>query len=33
MTMKNKTIIGMLLAVGVWGVAANAVQLAPTCGW
>jgi hypothetical protein len=31
MTMKNKTILGLLLAVGVWGITANAVQSATTC--
>ena len=29
--MKNKTILGLLLAVCVWGVTANAVQRANTC--
>jgi hypothetical protein len=29
--MKNKTILGLLLAVCVWGVTANAVQSATTC--
>ena len=29
--MKNKTILGLLLAVCVWGVTANAVQPATTC--
>jgi hypothetical protein len=31
MTMKNKTILGLLLVVCVWGGAANAVQPATTC--
>src|SRR5262245_4080712 len=31
MTMKNKTILGLLLAVCVWGVTANAVQPDTTC--
>src|SRR5436190_861272 len=31
MTMKNKTILGLLLAVCVWGVTANAAQSATTC--
>ena len=31
MTMKNKTILGLLLAVCVWGVTANAGQPATTC--
>jgi hypothetical protein len=31
MTMKNKTIFGLLLAVCVWGVASNAAQTANTC--
>src|SRR5262245_14230860 len=31
MTMKNKTILGLLLAVCVWGVTANAMQSATTC--
>src|SRR5215831_879642 len=32
MTMKNKTILGLLLTVCMWGVTANAVQKpAPTC--
>jgi hypothetical protein len=31
MTMKNRTILGLLLTVGVWGVTANAVQSATTC--
>src|SRR5262249_17883869 len=30
-TMKNKTIIGLLLAVCVWGVRVNAMQSATTC--
>ena len=29
--MKNKTIVGLLLAVCVWGVTANAVQRVTTC--
>jgi len=31
MTMKNKTILGLLLALCVWGVTANAVQRDTTC--
>ena len=31
MTMKNKTILGLLLAVSMWGVTANAVQSVTTC--
>src|SRR5215475_2525485 len=31
MTMKNKTILGLVLAVCVWGVTANAMQSATTC--
>src|SRR5262247_3585485 len=31
MTMKNKTILKLLLAVCVWGIAANAMQTAATC--
>jgi hypothetical protein len=30
MTMKNRSMVGLLLVCGVWGAAARAAQLAPT---